>query len=256
MSSVLSDPTAATARGGRRITSSTAISALVVVCLLPVVSPRALLAQYVMQAPSGIEIEFSSTQVRAMLDTTRTLEMNLQEDPRVLYFTLVGPAVETRDSLDAAYPWNAIEVRNDSVATILTPGNLREADRAYYNYAVIRMQLVRGLDPDVSCEELMERELEAVSAFVDGWVTSRLLFGGLPFTVLDELAFAREQGQLPSMLAAKADRQLGACSAEWSSDHPEAVEAYLSWRDTRFLELAEPAPESPNTTTRVESEGS
>ena len=256
MSSVLSDPTAATARGGRRITSSTAISALVVVCLLPVVSPRALLAQYVMQAPSGIEIEFSSTQVRAMLDTTRTLEMNLQEDPRVLYFTLVGPAVETRDSLDAAYPWNAIEVRNDSVATILTPGNLREADRAYYNYAVIRMQLVRGLDPDVSCEELMERELEAVSAFVDGWVTSRLLFGGLPFTVLDELAFAREKGQLPSMLAAKADRQLGACSAEWSSDHPEAVEAYLSWRDTRFLELAEPAPESPNTTTRVESEGS
>lgn len=253
---MLSDPTAATARGGRRITSSTAISALVVVCLLPVVSPRALLAQYVMQAPSGIEIEFSSTQVRAMLDTTRTLEMNLQEDPRVLYFTLVGPAVETRDSLDAAYPWNAIEVRNDSVATILTPGNLREADRAYYNYAVIRMQLVRGLDPDVSCEELMERELEAVSAFVDGWVASRLLFGGLPFTVLDELAFAREQGQLPSMLAAKADRQLGACSAEWSSDHPEAVEAYLSWRDTRFLELAEPAPESPNTTTRVESEGS
>ena len=126
---MLSDPTAATARGGRRITSSTAISALVVVCLLPVVSPRALLAQYVMQAPSGIEIEFSSTQVRAMLDTTRTLEMNLQEDPRVLYFTLVGPAVETRDSLDAAYPWNAIEVRNDSVATILTPGNLREARR-------------------------------------------------------------------------------------------------------------------------------
>jgi hypothetical protein len=253
---VLSDPSAATARGGRRITSSTAISPLVVLCLLPLISPRALLAQYEMQAPSGIEIEFSSTQVRAMLDTTRTLEMSLQDDPRVLYFTLVGPPVETRDSLDAAYPWNAIEVRNDSVATILTPGNLREADRAYYNYAVIRMQLVRGSDPDVSCDELMERELEAVSAFVDGWVASRLLFGGLPFTVLDELAFAREQGQLPGMLAAKTDRQLGACSAEWSSDHPEAEEAYLSWRDTRFLELAEPAPESPNTTTRVESEGS
>jgi hypothetical protein len=233
---MLPDPSAATARGGRRITSSTAISVLVVVCLLPLISTRALLAQYEMLAPSGMEIEFSSTQVRAMLDTTRTLERNLQDDPRVLYFTLVGPPVETRDSLDAAYPWNAIEVRNDSVATILTPGNLREADRAYYNYAVIRMQLVRGLDPDVSCEELMERELEAVSAFVDGWVTSRLLFGGLPFSVLDELAFAREQGQLPGMLAAKTDRQLGACSAEWSSDHPEAAEAYISWRDTRFLE--------------------
>ncbi len=251
---MLPDPSAATASGGRRITSSVVISALV--CLLPLFSPRALQAQYEMEAPSGIEIEFSSTQVRAMLDTTRTLEMSLQEDPRILYFTLVGPPVETRDSLDAAYPWNAIEVRNDSVATILTPGNLREADRAYYNYAVIRMHLVRELDPDVPCEELMERELEAVSAFVDGWVASRLLFGGLPFAVLDELAFAREQGQLPGMLAAKADRQLGACSAEWSSDHPEAAEAYLSWRDTRFLELVEPAPESSDTTTRVEPEGS
>jgi hypothetical protein len=217
---MLPDPSAATARGGRRITSSTAISVLVVVCLLPLISPRALLAQYEMLAPSGMEIEFSSTQVRAMLDTTRTLERNLQDDPRVLYFTLVGPPVETRDSLDAAYPWNAIEVRNDSVA------------------------------------ELMERELEAVSAFVDGWVTSRLLFGGLPFSVLDELAFAREQGQLPGMLAAKTDRQLGACSAEWSSDHPEAAEAYISWRDTRFLELVEPAAESPDTTTKVEPEGS
>lgn len=211
-----------------------------------------------MEAPSGIRLEFSSTQVRAMLDTTRTLEMNLQEDPRVLYFTLVGPPVETRDSLDAAYPWNAIEVRSDSVATILTPGNLREADRAYYNYAVTRMQLVRGTDPDVACDELMEREVEAVSAFVDGWVASRLLFGGLPFTVLDELAFAREQGQLPGMLAAKADRQLGACSADWASDHPEAVEAYHSWRDTRFLELVEPAEPSPESaeTAQVEPKGS
>jgi hypothetical protein len=58
------------------------------------------------------------------------------------------------------------------------------------------------------------------------------------------------------MLAAKMDRQLGACSAEWSSDHPEAEEAYLSWRDTRFLELVEPAPESPDTMKRVEPEGS
>lgn len=254
MSPLLPGSSAAVARGGRYLPSPPAICALAV-CLLSPASPGALLAQYEMEAPSGIEIEFSATQVRAMLDTTRSLEMNLQEDPRVLYFTLVGPAVETRDSLDAAYPWNAIEVRNDSVATILTPGNLREADRAYYNYAVIRMQLVRGLDPDVSCDELMEREIEAVSAFVDGWVASRLLFGGLPFAVLDELAFARELGQLPGMLAAKSDRQLGACAAEWSSDHPEAVQAYLSWRDTRFLELVEVPSEPPDTARQPEAEG-
>lgn len=252
MSAVFLDPSAARRRGGRPVSSS--VAALFLPPLLA--APPGLLAQYEMEAPSGIRIEFSSTEVRAMLDTTRSLEMNLQEDPRVLYFTLVGPTVEVRDSLEAAYPWNAVEVRNDSVATILTPGNLREADRAYYNYAVIRMQLVRDLDPDVPCDELMDREVEAVSAFVDGWVASRLLFGGLPFPVLDEVAFAREEGQLRGMLAAARDRQLGACAAEWSADHRGDVESYLTWRDTRFLELVEEPFAVPDTTTQAGAEGS
>ena len=213
---------------------------LFLLLLLSLVAPAR--AQYEIAAPSGLAIEFSATRVRAMLDTTRTLEMNLQEDPRVLYFTLVGPEVES-DSAEASYPWNAVEVRSDSVATILTPGNLREADRAYYNYAVIRMKLVRELDPDVSCDELMERELEAVSAFVDGWLASRLLFGGLPFLALDEVAFAREHETLAGMLAARANRQLGACADEWASQHRREVEDYLAWRENRFLELVEAPPD-------------
>lgn len=200
-----------------------------------------LFAQYRLEAPSGLALEFSSTDVRTILDTTRALERILQDDPKVLYFTLIGPSVEA-DNADAAYPWNAVEVRADSVATILTPDNLREADRAYYNYAVTRMQMVRDLDPDVSCDELMDREIEVASAFVDGWLSSRLLFGGLPFTPLDEVVFAREQGQLAGMLAAKGDRQLGACVAEWIGSHPGAVAEYRSWRDTRFLGLVEDPP--------------
>jgi hypothetical protein len=225
-------------RGGALDSIPPPARAAVLSAALLVVSAGPLTAQYRLEAPSGLTLEFSSTEVRAILDTTRALERNLQEDPRVLYFTLIGPSVEA-DSADAAYPWNAVEVRTDSVATILTPGNLREADRAYYNYAVTRMQLVRELDPDVPCDELVEREIAAVSAFVDGWLSSRLLFGGLPFAPLDEVVFAREQGQLAGMLAAKGDRQLGACVAEWIASHPGAVEEYRSWRDARFLGLTE-----------------
>jgi hypothetical protein len=228
-------------RRGLLIPISPATRAAVLSVALLGLPASPLCAQYRLEAPSGLALEFSSTEVRAMLDTTRALERILQEDPRVLYFTLIGPSVEA-DSADAAYPWNAVEVRTDSVATILTPGNLREADRAYYNYAVTQMQMVRELDPDVSCGELMDRELEAASAFVDGWLSSRLLFGGLPFTPLDEVVFAREQGQLAGMLAAKGDRQLGACVAEWIASHPGAVDEYRSWRDTRFLGLVEEPP--------------
>jgi hypothetical protein len=118
------------------------------------------------------------------------------------------------------------------------------------------MKLVRELDPDVPCDELMERELEAVSSFADGWLASRLLFGGLPFLALDEIAFAREHDVLGGMLAARADRQLGACADEWASEHRREVEDYLEWRETRFLELVEAPPAEADTTTgAVNGEG-
>ena len=122
----------------------------------------------------------------------------------------------------------------DSLAAVLTPGNLREADRAYYSYAVLRMKAVRQ-DPDVSCEELFDRELAAVGGFVDGWIAARTIFGGPPFAPLDELAFARADGVLEGLIAERGDRQLGGCLAVWRAAHPEAVEAYRAWRRARYL---------------------
>lgn len=178
-----------------------------------------------------------------MLDTTRALYTDLEQDPRVGYFIDVGPAVPTREP-DPAFPWNAVEVRSDSLAAVRTPGNLREADRAYFNYAVMRMRAVRGGDPDVSCDSLMAVESGVVSAFADGWIVARTLFGGPPYPPLDEIGFAREAGVLPGLIAARGDRHLGACAEEWAEAHPEEVEAYRQWRRSAFLAALEPDPET------------
>lgn len=167
-----------------------------------------------------------------MLDTTRALRRDLEEDPRILYFTGTGPAVPVEEPA-GAYPWNAVDVLADSVATIRTPGNLREADRAYANYAVLRMKNVRR-DPDVSCDSLVAREVRAVSGFVDGWIVSRTLFGGPPYAPLDELAFAREAEVLSGLIAARDDPQLGGCLRVWKEAHADAVEAYRRWRASGF----------------------
>lgn len=217
--------------------------------VLLLVSAAEARSQYAMTAPSGEEISFSPEQVRTFLDSTRALYADLQEDPRVLYMLAfgaeTGPVEDLEDSPDT-YPWDRVTVRDDSVALVVTPGNLREGARAYYNYAVQRMRIVRGTDPDVTCDELMRHEVGVVSSFVEGWVVARTLFGGPAYRPLDELAFAREAGVLDGLIAARADRHLGSCSETWADTHADRVDAYEWFHRTEFLGLepASPEPES------------
>ena len=194
-------------------------------------------AQYRVVSPAGDTITVETAVVREMLDSTRALRRDLEEDPRVMYGIGYGDRA-TEENPDLAWPWNAIEVLSDSVVEVITPGNLREADRAFANYSVIRMRNVRSRDPDAVCDSIVEWETAAVSSFIDGWIVARTLFGGPPFGPLDALAFARLDGHLAALIVDIGDRQIGACAGEWAESHPEAVEAYRSWHDLQF-----PAPE-------------
>lgn len=207
-------------------------SAAIAVLLLLAATAPVLGQGRVLVSPSGDTLAFFEAALRQMLDTTRALRRDLEEDPRILYFTGTGPAVPAEEP-DPAYPWNAIEVLADSVAAIRTPGNLREADRAYANYAVLRMKNVRR-DPDVSCDSLVVREVRAVSGFVDGWIVARTLFGAPAYAPLDELAFAREAGLLPGLIGASDDPQPGGCLGAWKEGHGESLEAYRRWREGEF----------------------
>jgi hypothetical protein len=129
------------------------------------------------------------------------------------------------------------------VVQVITPGNLREADRAYENYSVMRMRVIRGKDPDAPCDSLVAWEAQAVSSFVDGWIVARTLFGGPPYAPLDALAFARLDGHLPALIVDLGDRQIGACAGEWAESHPEAIDAYRTWHERQFPEPEEILPD-------------
>lgn len=224
-------------------------AALAVLAASSAASPAPAAAQYAIASPSGDTLSFELPRLRGMLETARALYADLEEDPRVLYRLGFGAAAE-RDAPGPAYPWHAVRPQSDSVVNILTPGNLREADRAYHNYAVMRMREIRGEDPDDPCDALVEREEEVLSSFVDGWILSRTLFGGPAFAPLDELAFARDAGHLRAVIGALRDDSVGGCAATWAENHPEAVAAYEAWRAEAFPELAElpadtlPAPKA------------
>jgi len=204
--------------------------------------PGAAAAQYTVTAENGDSVQFESAELRVMLDTAKALYADLEEDPRVAYMTPVGyPGSRVPVSVEdpePSYPWNVVTVLSDSVAdTRRMPANFREADRAYYNYVVQRMRVVRGTDPDVPCDSLLALEERVVGSFTDGWILSRTLFGGPAFGPLDELVFARRAGLLRAMLARHNDRQLGACAGQWVEENLERVAAYDAWQRENF-----PAP--------------
>lgn len=199
-------------------------------CLLV---PGSLPAQYRVVSPAGDTITIETDVLREMLDSTRALRLDLEEDPRVMYIIGYGDRASEVNP-EPAWPWSAIEVRSDSVVEFTTPGNLREADRAYASYSVMRMRNVRSRDPDAVCDSIVEWETSAVSSFIDGWIVARTLFGGPAFGPLDALAFARLDGHLPALIVDIGDRQIGACAEEWAESHPEAVQAYRSWHELEF----------------------
>lgn len=181
-------------------------------------------------------ILFDLPTLQVMLDTARALRKDLEEDPRVLYRLGFGPPAEIA-AAESAYPWNAVSPTSDSTVNVIVPGNLREADRAYNNYAVMRMRVVRTQDPDANCEVLIRAEEEVLSSFVDGWILARTLFGGPAFTPMDELAFARDVSLLRPLLAARGDTSIGVCAGEWTAEHSVEIVAYELWRAEAFSEL-------------------
>lgn len=207
------------------------VSAAALALLLATTSARAGAQSeaYTLRGPGGATLSFPGDTVRAMLQRTRRRQSVLEEDPDVLYY--VGTRGEvTGEDPAPAYPWNAVRVESDSVARIAVPGNYREAGRAYRAYAVETMERIRGERPAADCSRAVQREREAVSAFVDGWIVARTLYGGPAFPPLDALAFAREAGHLGPMLVALGDTRIGGCVRSWSRQHPGAMEAYRAWR--------------------------
>lgn len=199
--------------------------------------------EYALASPAGDSLRFDLAELRVKLEEARILYDDLVEDPRVLYVLGFGPPASA-DAPGPAYPWNAVSPTSDSTVNVVTPGNLREADRAYHNYAVMRMREVRTEDPDDPCDALVAREETVLSSFVDGWVLARTLFGGPGFAPLDELAFAREAGHLRPLLAARGDASVGICAAAWAEANPEAVDAYEDWRADAFPGLARAAEDA------------
>lgn len=204
---------------------------LVAVLLGIVLLPTGVGAQeYYLSIPNGDTLSFPLDTLRRMMDDARRLRDILERDPKVIYYTGTGPRATAADP-SPAYPWRAVRVRSDTAAEIATPSNLREMDRAYFNYAVRKMSSLRQEGPAAGCDRVIDREVLRAWSFLDGWILSRTLYGGPAFPPVDLMVFARAQGHLTAMLVALGDSELIGCADRWAKDHPDRMAAYRTWRE-------------------------
>lgn len=218
-----------------RGSAATRPTAAVLLLAVAAAAPTAAGAQdrpdrYTLRVPGGPSLSLAADSVEQMLRRTRRLGTILEEDPDVLYYVGTGSDVDASEPAPA-YPWNAVRAESDSTARVRIPANYREARRAYYAYAVRVMEAIRGSPPAARCGESVQRETDAVSAFVDGWIVARTLYGGPAFPPLDALVFARDAGHLQAMLVDLGGSRLGGCARRWTRQNPGAVEAYRAWRE-------------------------
>lgn len=185
--------------------------------------------EYHLSLPNGDTLSFPLDTLRRMMDDARRLRDILERDPKVIYYTGTGPRATAADP-SPAYPWRAVRVRSDTAAEVATPSNLREMDRAYYNYAVRKMSSLRQEGPAAGCDRVVDREVLRARSFLDGWILSRTLYGGPAFPPVDLMVFARASGHLTAMLVALGDSELIGCADRWAKDHPDRMAAYRSWR--------------------------
>lgn len=218
----------------RRLSRAAALGAASL--LLVAAVPGAARAQQPLRAPSGLELEVPRDTLLEMLRETRAYRDTLVQDPDVLYYTGFSEAV-TDSAHETALPWNAVEVRSDSVARVATPGNLREGDRAYHAYAVARMEAFRDRETDGSptCRERIAGEVDVLEAFARGWTVARVYYGAPPYPPLDEIAFLHRRGMLAPYLADRAPARLGRCAEQWADERPREMQTYREWRRREFL---------------------
>lgn len=131
------------------------------------------------------------------------------------------------------YPWEELRVnaQGDSATVSLQPNG--DALWAYQIYAHLHLMAVqdrldRWLPAAVGVDEF-ELEMAILARVADVWLYQRSIFDARPYSILDEITYASENGFLEEfILTARPDAFVEA-RKEWRDENPDGNAAYLDW---------------------------
>ena len=137
------------------------------------------------------------------------------------------------------YPWERLRLnaQGDTANVSWQPGGgLRRG--AYLIYAHLHLMAAQGrLDrwlPDAVGAGDFELERAILRQVADVWLYQRSIFDARPYSILDEIAYASENGFLDEFILTARPGSFVEARREWQAANPEGNAAYVEWFQRTF----------------------
>lgn len=159
---------------------------------------------------------------------------SIQLDPSFMIYT--NPAE------GPVYPWETLELSEDGDTARVEaqggPGTARSYTiYAHYHLMAAQDRLDKWLPEAVGASEF-ELEKQILSRVADVWVYQRSIFDEPPYGLMDELAYAKENGYLEEFVLTARPGEFVEARKAWSEGEPGRAEAFREW----FLRVFEREP--------------
>lgn len=178
-------------------------------------------------APAKERMEEVDAWVREQWDS-------IQLDPSFMIYTNVaeGPV----------YPWETLELNEAGDTARLEVQGRPGAARSYTIYAHYHLMAAQDrLDkwlPEAVGVDAFDLEKQVLSRVADVWVYQRSIFDEPPYGLLDELAYAKENGYLEDFILTARPNEFVEARKAWSEGDPARADAFRDW----FLRVFEREP--------------
>lgn len=151
-------------------------------------------------------------------------QLNIEQDPS--FWVITQPAD------GQPYPWDGLDVREDSV-TVQVPRGLQDPQLPFMIYAhlhlMVRMDRQDEWLPEAPDAEGFDLELAVLSRVADAWILGRSVYNTAPYAPLDELAYAKESGFLVPFIFTARPNEFASNRGTWVRENPGEMERYRQW---------------------------
>lgn len=173
---------------------------------------------------SGARLRADRARMDSVYQWVTDEDLNIREDPSFW--------VITRPTADEAYPWEQLNVREDSV-TVRVPMGVQDAHLVYQIYGHLHLMVEMGRQeewlPEAPNAVGYELERAILSRTADAWILGRTVFNTQPYGPLDELAYAKEAGHLDAFVFTARPNEFVSERAAWVRANPGQMERYREW---------------------------
>ena len=134
-------------------------------------------------------------------------------------------------------PWDGLGILADT-ANIRYQNGPPEVQSAFQIYAHLHLMKTLGRDsiwiPEANGADGYELEKAILGRTSDAWLYARSIFDAIPYPVLDELMYSKEQGYLDAYILTARPDEFAEEHQAWRAANPGQGAAYAEWFERVF----------------------